>query len=783
MSNSRDVFGRHMKTLTYNPYGPLTDNHVHKLIKQAMRLPPDTDYMTASESIVQSMEQYGLATVEREFAHCIDGLKKVHRRIIVTFGKIEHPQKCHPMVGRVIELHCHGDISIYDAMCKLMQPFNTVVALVEPHGAHGSYADPAPAAPRYLEANSSPFSRDVFFNGVEAKSLQHKPTEVGHGTEISYFIPRLPMALLTGNFGIGIGFKSEIPVHELSNICDLVITYVKVRQKSINIAKHHKKLSKYLLPDFTSHCLIRNGNEVMSKITQGNFKYTIEIDGILEVSPGLITIRTLPPLVDPSKLEDIFIPQFKDKHSWVSQNFQAITPTSSGMDYAQIRFVLKRKRDPFLLLEQLKKMVKFHKRWRPIWHWANLNGRITESGPYELLDVWYNARYKSIQVELKMKQDRYLLKLRELDALLKVRDHSKEIVAAFDNAKDNSAVVTALCKKFNLTAWQVNFLFKLRLEQLTAKEKDKLQMELDTVLAKKKDLIRQLGSIPDRIIEDAKYFKRTYGPSTPRKGKLANTFQGYVKVGDTGIIQYWDTAHLKSILIDWSNADIAIHQYNPKHKFKYLLTDTGVAQVKNKDLPQIMNGRAILTSDKPFVDIVVLGKDTMSKLKGLKHKFLTKTTLVPVGAPKCTFITKRGEVYTDSTNTITTRKTTTALGVKADVVMVSDKISDAIVIVYGNPKQKNTLRMDIIREGTGKLAFLPMGTNKIVWIGAASDPVQISVPNDILNRCKLKHIQIDDALALMDTKQRAIIKLNYKQIGKIPLIKHKSIPGVFVPKM
>jgi len=790
MTTSQDMslFRRYLSKLNPSPYDDANARAKLK-IQQAIALPEGADELTSSESVVRNMQRYGLETVEREFANCIDGLKKVHRRIVTTFGTMDKPHKCYPMVGRVLELHPHGDSSIYEAMCKLMQPFNTVLPLVEPHGGEGSYADPTPAGARYLEANSSPFARDVFFNGVARLSLPTRPAESGKGVEVGHYIPRLPMTLLTGNFGIGIGFKSEIPVHELSCICDLVESYIKAKKELSGIARHYKKFSRLLLPDFTSHCLIRNSAEIISKLERGEFNYTVQIDGILEVLPGLIIVRTLPPQTSPSKLEKKLIPMLRDKNSWIGKNFQAVLDTSSGMDYAEIRFMVKRGRDPFALLEPLKRIIRFSKSWKPIWHWADLDARISHRDPYQLLADWYDARYKSIQTELKSKQEEYLLKLRELDAMLKVRDHSVEIVQAFDNAKEDAQVVSTLCKKFQLTEWQVAFLFKLKLEQLTAKGKGKLQDELDEVRAKKLDLIQQTKMVPERITADAQYFKRVYAKGTEssgsksyRKGKLATAFQGYVKVTETGIIQFFNIEELKSILAEWG-ADGSIHMFNPTHKFKYLLTDTTVSAVGHTDLPQSLFGTKILTSVWPLTNIVVFSKDTggIFRVNGIGSKLNSTLSVTPVGKRLCTAIYESGKVTTTGLRAIPIRKTINSVGIKNDILAVSSVAAQEMVIIHGNTEEPNKVRLSVIKGGEGKLVLTPIGDNKILWVGALADPVHISIPDSLLRRAKVKHLWIPNVEEIMDGKEKTMLTISgSNNPSTIRLTKHPAVPKTVV---
>ena len=252
--------------------------------------------VTASEIVEDNMNKYARHVLLQRLPNHVDGLKLIHRRILMALGSTEEKMKGSALIGKVMgTYHPHGDASIYGAIIRLAQPFNQVYPFVKVYGNVGDYSGEMAAAARYIDVTSSEFTRDLFFNKTNHKTLTYVPSETGVGIEAAYFIPVIPTALITGTQTIGVGVKSTIPYLELSNVCTLVEKFVALRKE--NPLTYHDNLitlAKYLVPDTPSHSLLRNYKAIIEAYTANKFTTSIIMDGVIDLYPDSIHIRTIP---------------------------------------------------------------------------------------------------------------------------------------------------------------------------------------------------------------------------------------------------------------------------------------------------------------------------------------------------------------------------------------------------------------------------------------------------------------------------------------------------------
>ena len=136
---------------------------------------------TASAIAVENMEKYGKYTILEALPNYIDGLRLVHRRILVTVGNTTERVKGSAVIGDTMrDYHPHGDSGIWDAVVRLCQPFNQCQPLLHSEGNVGAYGGGSAAAPRYLDVTSAEFTRDVYINATNPKTWIYVPRETGN---------------------------------------------------------------------------------------------------------------------------------------------------------------------------------------------------------------------------------------------------------------------------------------------------------------------------------------------------------------------------------------------------------------------------------------------------------------------------------------------------------------------------------------------------------------------------------------------------------------------------
>src|SRR5918996_3142737 len=166
--------------------------------------------------------------VSRALPDVRDGLKPVHRRILYTMGEMglsatSSYRKCAAIVGEVMgKYHPHGDVALYDALVRLAQDFSMRYPLVDGQGNFGSVDGDSPAAMRYTEARLAAIA-DELLADIDKQTVDYKPNYDASMQEPVVLPGRLPNLLINGSAGIAVGMATNIPPHNLNEICDAVV--------------------------------------------------------------------------------------------------------------------------------------------------------------------------------------------------------------------------------------------------------------------------------------------------------------------------------------------------------------------------------------------------------------------------------------------------------------------------------------------------------------------------------------------------------------------------------
>lgn len=137
-------------------------------------------------------------------------------------------RKCARVVGEVLgKFHPHGDQSVYDALVRMAQDFVMLHPLIDGHGNFGSVDDDPAAAMRYTESRLSSLSYDSLLADIKEDTVTFVPNFDGNEEEPLVLPARLPMLLLNGGSGIAVGMATNIPPHNLGEVCDAVVALIR----------------------------------------------------------------------------------------------------------------------------------------------------------------------------------------------------------------------------------------------------------------------------------------------------------------------------------------------------------------------------------------------------------------------------------------------------------------------------------------------------------------------------------------------------------------------------
>ncbi len=452
------------------------------------------DYIDYSMSVI----------VGRALPDVRDGLKPVHRRCLFAMHELGNTSstkhvKSARVVGEVIgKYHPHGDSSVYDAIVRLAQDFSLRLPLVDGHGNFGSIDGDPPAAMRYTEVRMQKVA-DELLGDLEKNTVDMMPNFDETLEEPTVLPAKLPNLFLNGSAGIAVGMATNIPPHNLGELCDGIDYYVQHRDDcTIDDLMQFVKG-----PDFPTGAEIcgTNGIHAMYKLGRGQLtvrgKAEVVVDKsgrekivITEIPYGVNKsemIKHMAELVKEKVIEgvsdirDISGGHTKDKKS--SADAKAL-PKGRKLTDDDICIVVDLKRDAVgeIVLNHLYKHTQLQTTFGAILL-AIVGGR-----PKILTLKDYFKCYVDHRFEVIVRRTRFDLAKAEarkhiLDGLLLAIDNLDEVVRIIRASKTRDEAKASLQSAFGFTDLQVNAILEMRLYQLVGLERDKLAAELAEKIA------------------------------------------------------------------------------------------------------------------------------------------------------------------------------------------------------------------------------------------------------------------------------------------------------------
>lgn len=477
----------------------------------------DNDFLNQEGTIVKvadinremrkSFIDYSMSViVSRALPDVRDGLKPVHRRIIYTMHEdgltSDKPfRKCATTVGSVLgRYHPHGDASVYDALVRLAQNFSMRYKLVDGHGNFGSIDGDPPAAYRYTEARMS-------------KMAQYMVTDIGKDTidfdsnfddtrkEPKVLPSRYPNLLVNGSSGIAVGMATNIPPHNLGEVCDAIDAVIDNPDIGLD------ELMNYIKgPDFPTGGIIMGRSGIRSAYATGRGKLTLRAKAdIEEDSKGRqsIVVTEIPYMVNKSRIIQGIADLVKNKRiegiSYIRDE--------SDRDGMRIVFELKRDATPQLVLNQL-------------YHYSLLQETVgvimialVDGQPRVLTLKEMLQKYIDFQGEVITRRTQYDLKKAAdrahiLEGLKRAIDIVDEIIATIRACKGGiPEAKAAIMEKFGFDDPQASAIVAYRIGQLAGLEILKIEEELGE-LERQIEEYQELLSDYSKIME---VFKKELG--------------------------------------------------------------------------------------------------------------------------------------------------------------------------------------------------------------------------------------------------------------------------------
>jgi len=436
-----------------------------------------------------------------------DGLKPVHRRILYAMKELGlSPNRPHRKSARIVgdvlgKYHPHGDTAVYDAMVRLAQDFSTRWLLVDGHGNFGSIDGDSPAAMRYTEARLTPLAVEML-EDIDKETVNFIPNFDETLEEPEVMPSRFPNLLANGSSGIAVGMATNIPPHNLAEVIDGVIMMIEnpdITSKELMMAIKG--------PDFPTGGIIMGTDAIKSAYETGRGR--IRVRAKTEISPvgsggrHQIIITEIPYQVNKSRLLERIADLVKDK------KIEGVSDMRDESDRSGMRIVIETRKDtnPKVLLNQLYNQTQMQTTFGVIML-ALVNGEPKILNLRQMI-YYYLEHQKDIvtrrtQYDLNRAEARahivegLKIALANLDAIIELIKKSENVDMAREGLMD----------KFNFTEKQAQAILNMRLQRLTALEREKLDLEYEeltekigyfrSILTEEEKL---LGVIKDEILE------------------------------------------------------------------------------------------------------------------------------------------------------------------------------------------------------------------------------------------------------------------------------------------
>ncbi len=460
----------------------------------ALGFNPGTKIIDApiSAEMKKSYLDYAMSVItQRALPDARDGLKPVHRRILFSMHKngLNYSakfRKSATVVGDVIgSYHPHGDVAVYEAMVKLVQPFATRYPLIMGQGNFGSIdGDPA-AAHRYTEAKMSKISGDIL-KDIEKETVPFRANYDSTKKEPVVMPTAVPTLLLNGTLGIAVGMASNIPPHNLNELID-ASSYLIDNPNATN-----EELFQFVKgPDYPMGGVIFNEKDIHHAYLHGRGGVVCRGEAeIIELKSGAfqIVITSIPYRVNKSEMILRIAELVKDKKL---EGIKDIRDEST--DDIRVVIDIKPSAHPQNVLNYIYK----HTQLEDTFHFnmvALVDGVPQTLSLKAALKEFVRHRFEVVTRRTQFDLNKALDREHILLGLKKALDHIDEVIKCIRASKDGPTAHVNLMKQFKFSDRQAEAILEMRLQKLAGLERKKIEEELKAVQALIKELRELLES-------------------------------------------------------------------------------------------------------------------------------------------------------------------------------------------------------------------------------------------------------------------------------------------------
>ena len=466
------------------------------------------------DEMKESYLSYSMSViVGRALPDVRDGLKPVHRRILYGMNEVGNVwnrpyKKSARVVGDVMgKYHPHGDSAIYDSLVRMAQNFSMRIPLVDGQGNFGSVDGDSPAAMRYTEVRLSRISSEIL-EDLDKETVEFYPNYDGGELEPSVLPTKVPNLLLNGSSGIAVGMSTNIPPHNLGELLDAVVA--QIRNPDITIDKLIEIMPG---PDFPTGGFVSGPGDIRSAYTTGRGIVRMRAKVLIEKQKkgdrDVIILTELPYQVNKARLAQKIAELVRE------EKIKGISDIRDESDREGIRLVIDVKLGEHaqVVLNQLYKHTQMYTSFGIIML-ALVRNQPKVLNLKELLAHFIEHRKEVItrrtQYELRKAEERLHL----LEGFKIALDNLDEIVELIKGSESPAVARAGLVRTFSLSERQAQAILEMRLQRLTALERDKIlgeRRELIETVAKLREILGSEKLILDLAVEELTELREKFG--------------------------------------------------------------------------------------------------------------------------------------------------------------------------------------------------------------------------------------------------------------------------------
>ena len=621
------------------------------------------DEVGLKKTMERSYIDYAMSVIAaRALPDVRDGLKPVQRRILHSMNELKNgPDKPHRKCARIVgdtmgKYHPHGDSSIYEALVKLAQEWNTRYPLVDGHGNFGSVDGDHAAAMRYTEARLSKISTEMMAD-IGKNTVDFIDNFDGTESEPVVLPSRYPNLLVNGTSGIAVGMATNIPPHNLKETINAAIRIIDNRVEEGRETDIDELMEIVKGPDFPTGAQILGRQGISDAYKTGRGK--IKVRAVTEIETmnngkHRIIVTELPYMVNKSLLIKNIADLVKNKR------IDGITDIRDESSREGMRVVIELRKDvnANVILNQLFKHTQLQDTFGCIML-ALVDGVPKILNLKDMLTYYLKHQEDVVLRRTKYDLDKAESRVHVLKGYIIALDNIDEVISIIRSSKNVREAKTRLIERFGLTEIQANAIVDMQLRALTGLEREKIENEYNELMAKieeykaiiadKNKLLgvikTELAAIADKYGDERRTSISAYSDDITDEELIKReeivismTKLGYIKrmPKDTFKVQNRGGKGIKGMNIIDNDIIDEIFLTNT-HNFIMFFTNMGrVYRMKGYEIPEsgrnargvaIVNLLQLLPNEKVTAIIPIAGFDKRYLIMATKNGIVKKTKI------------------------------------------------------------------------------------------------------------------------------------------------------------